>query len=164
MGKSCCCCFFQAAEPSNCHQMVRGTSLCFTALPLFTGCSPPDYGMLTFVSLWGCPHLQYQTCWTESICCCLPHFVAVGSLDRQLAVPLKTLCRQHHGLQGQDQISNTITICLQSEHIASMSSPRNSSLVRHFQAPLRPFGCALMVPTKYPAEPGSWQQSPCIRK
>lgn len=61
--------------------MVRGTSLCFTALPLFTGCSLPDYGMLTFVSLWGCPYLQYQTCWTESICCCLPHFVAVGSLD-----------------------------------------------------------------------------------
>lgn len=164
LGKSYCSCFFQATEPWNCLQVVGSTSLRVTALPLFTGHSLPDCGKLTFVSLWGCPHLQYQTCWTESICCCLLHFVALGSLDRQLAVPLKTLCRQHRGLQGQDQISNTITICLQSEHIAGMSSPRKSSLVSHFQAPLRPFGHALMVPTKYPAEPGSWQQSLCIHK
>lgn len=164
LGMSYCSCFFQAAEPWNCHQMVGGTSLCVTALPLFTGHSLPDCGKFPFVSLWGCPHLQYQTCWTESICCCLLRFTAVGSLDRQLAVPLKTLCGQHHGLQGQDQISSTITICLLSEHIAWMSSPRKSSLVRHFQAPLRPFGHALIVPTKYPAEPGSWQQSSCIHK
>lgn len=144
--------------------MVGGTSLCVTALPLFSGHSLPDCSKLPFVSLWGCPHLQYLTSWTGSICCCLLHFVAVGSPDRQLAVPLKTRCRQHHGLQGQDQISNTITICLLSEHIAWMSSPRKSSLVRHFQAPFRPFGHALMVPTKYPAEPGSGQQIPCIHK